>query len=32
MFAVPEGKGKLEKVSIWTSSIYFAPATVALRK
>jgi hypothetical protein len=29
MFAVPEGKGKLEKMSIWTSSIYFAPATAA---
>jgi hypothetical protein len=27
--AVSEGKGKLEKMSIWTSSIYFAPATAA---
>jgi len=29
MFAVPKGKGKLEKMSIGTSSIYIAPATAA---
>jgi hypothetical protein len=29
MFAVPEGKGKLEKMSVRISSIYIAPATVA---
>ena len=28
-FAVPAGKGKLKKMSIWTSSIYIAPATAA---
>jgi hypothetical protein len=32
VFAVSEEKGKLEKMSIRTSSIYFVPATVALRK
>jgi hypothetical protein len=32
VFTVPAGKGKLEKMSIRTSSIYMAPATVALQK
>jgi len=32
MVAVPAGKGKLEKISVRISSIYIAPATVALRK
>jgi len=29
LFAVPAGKGKLEKMSLRTSSIYIAPVTVA---
>lgn len=32
MFAVPAGKGKLEKISLRISSIYIAPATVAKSK
>jgi len=29
VFAVPTGKGKLEKISLRISSIYIAPATAA---
>ena len=32
MFAVPAGKGKLEKISIRISLSYIAPATVAQRR
>ena len=32
VFIVPAGKGKLEKMSIRTSSIYMAPATMAQRR